>query len=241
MVFRNNELIKAIKSEQPDLILIPGDIINSHEDEVCIATQLIEQLSIIAPVYCSLGNHELEYQERTGGNIEDVFSEAGAVVLDKKYVDINIKGESLRLGGVYGYCLPERYENHDPSDVEFLREFENTDSYKILLAHLPYPWVNYGFSKDYSVDLVLTGHSHGGQVRIPFIGGLYDPELGWFPGECSGVYEESDTVTIQSRGIGSGSEKVPRLNNPPEIVILEIGKDEKKIANFGNGIITIID
>lgn len=231
-VFPNDELVKGIQAEQPDFILIPGDIINFYEDETDIATRLISHLSEIAPVYCSMGNHELEYQERTGMNIKQLFSEAGAVVLDKEYLDIEINGEAIRIGGIYGYCLPERFENHDPSKVEFLREFGDTDNYRILLSHLPYPWVYYGFSEDYFVDLVLTGHSHGGQVRVPFMGGLYDPEIGWFPGKCAGIHEEGNTLTIQSRGIGSGNEKFPRLNNPPEIVIIEMkSTSPKKVHN----------
>lgn len=220
----NADLIQAIISSNPDLILITGDLLISSEDDTDIATSLISSLSSIAPVYFSYGNHELEYEERTGENIASLFTAAGATVLDESYVDITVNGTQLRIGGVYGYCLPEQYgkttENSD--ELKFMREFEDTDRYKILLSHLPYSWVDYGLTADYDVDLIFTGHVHGGQIRLPFIGGLCEPEIGWFPGQCAGVYESNGTTTVLSRGLGSAGEKLPRWNNPPEVVMVKL-------------------
>lgn len=212
-----------IAKEKPDLIAISGDIINSDCTDLSIATTLLERLKLIAPTYVSLGNHELEYEERTGENIAKNFEKTGAIVLDKKYVDVEINNKSFRVGGIYGYCLPERYNHDNEDEIDFLRDFEDTDSYKILLNHLPYSWTHYGISEDYDIDLVLSGHTHGGQIIIPFVGGLYDPEFGFFPGKVSGRFDSNDTTVIVSNGIGSANEILPRLNKPEIVVIISDG------------------
>jgi hypothetical protein len=220
----NARLLQKIEEQEPDIIVITGDLIVSSEDNLDVATEFIRNISTIAPVYCSLGNHEIEYEERTGINIRDRYTEAGATVLNQEYVDVEVKGQQLRIGGIYGYCLPEQFQsgNTVSSELLFMRDFEDTDRYTVLLSHLPYPWIDYGFCGDYDVDMIFTGHIHGGQVRIPFVGGLYEPEIGWFPGRCAGVYVDSETTVILSRGLGSASEKLPRINNIPEIVVVSL-------------------
>ena len=219
----NQRLINRIAEQNPNLILITGDLLNSSEDNTEIATDLIKNLSAIADVYVSMGNHEIEFRERTGADIKKMYVESGAYVLDESYTDISINGQKLRIGGVYGYCLPERYhlvDERKKSQCELLKGFQNTDRYKILMSHLPYAWWNYGFGNDWDVDLVLCGDTHGGQVIIPFLGGLYDGETGWFPGYISG-YKHNGCDIIVSRGLGN-TESLPRLNNIPEIVVIDI-------------------
>lgn len=213
----------VIEQEKSDLIAVSGDIINSDCTDLSIATTLLERLALVAPTYVSLGNHEVEYEERTGEDIAAIFEETGVIVLDKKYVDVEINNKSVRVGGIYGYCLPERYNQDNEDEIDFLREFEDTDSYKILLNHLPYSWTHYGISEDYDIDLVLSGHTHGGQIILPFVGGLYDPEFGFFPGKVSGRFEGNDTTVIVSNGIGSANEILPRLNKPEIVVIISDG------------------
>lgn len=215
--------ITIIAKEKPDIIAVSGDIINSDCTDLSMATTLLERLTLIAPTYVSLGNHELEYEERTGEDIAAIFEETGVIVLDKKYVDVGINNRSVRVGGIYGYCLPERYNHGNEDEIDFLREFEDTDSYKILLNHLPYSWTHYGISADYDIDLVLSGHTHGGQIILPFVGGLYDPEFGFFPGKVSGRFDSNDTTVIVSNGIGSANEILPRLNKPEIVVIISDG------------------
>ena len=209
-----------IAKEKPDLIAISGDIINSDCTDLSIATTLLERLVLIAPTYVSMGNHEVEYEEQTGENIAAVFKKTGAVVLDKAYIDVEINNRSIRVGGIYGYCLPERYNHNNADEINFIREFEDTDSYKVLLDHLPYSWTHYDITQDYNIDLVLAGHTHGGQIILPFIGGLYDPEFGFFPGKVSGRFDSNDTTVIVSNGIGSANEMLPRSNKPEIVVII---------------------
>lgn len=219
----NHRLIETVVDQNPDLILITGDLLNSNEDNIETATCLIENLTVIADVYISIGNHEKDYRERTGIGINSLYTDAGAVVLDETYIDISINGQELRIGGVYGYCLPMRFVNEEgfrQDQCELLTEFQNTERYKILMSHLPYSWWNYSFGNEWDVDLVLCGHTHGGQVIIPFVGGLYDGETGWFPGQVSG-YKKDGADIIVSRGLGN-TEKLPRFNNTPEIVVIDI-------------------
>lgn len=219
----NHRLIEMVADQNPDLILITGDLLNRYEDNTETATCLIENLSAIADVCVSMGNHEIEYRERTGIDINSLYTDAGAIVLDETYIDISINGQELRIGGVYGYCLPMRFVNEEgfrQDQCELLTEFQNTEKYKILMSHLPYSWWNYGFGNEWNVDLVLCGHTHGGQVIVPFIGGLYDGETGWFPGQVSG-YKKDGADIIVSRGLGN-TEDMPRLINIPEIVVIEI-------------------
>lgn len=219
--YKNEKLISEIKRNNPDIIVITGDMINAEENNIGQLYELILKLNDIAQVYVSLGNQEIEYMERTGIDLEKNISEKGAVVLNKNYRDVQVNRQKVRMGGIYGYCLPERYHLNE-DEVKFLREFEATDSYKILLSHLPYAWRNYGFTADYDINLIFSGHVHGGQVIFPVIGGLYDPEFGFFPGKLKGIYYENNTVIVLSSGLGDGKEKLPRFNNIPEIAVAKI-------------------
>ena len=226
----NSRLISAVRAQSPDLILLTGDLLNSDEQCTDIATELITQLCDIAPVYCSNGNHEVEYQEKYGVDVDELYREAGAVVLEKDYQDITVKNQQIRLGGIYGYCLPGKYLETGEADLEetvFLEEFQNTDLPTILMCHMPVCWMINGSLDAWDVDYVFAGHVHGGEVILPVIGGLYGPDLGWFPGRMEGIYTSGDhqKTLILSRGLGT-NEMIPRFNNIPEIVVADIqGKE----------------
>ena len=222
----NQELIDRVASQSPDLILITGDLLNSDESRTDIATNLISSLCDIAPIYISLGNHEVEYQQQFGTDIIRLYEDAGAVVLDKQYQDLEVNGQKLRLGGIYGYCLPAKYletDEADPEECAFLSDFQNTDLYTILMCHIPVCWMLNDGLDEWDVDCVLAGHVHGGQIVLPLIGGVYAPDMGWFPGKLQGLYSSTDgsSTMVLSTGLGN-TESVPRFNNVPEVVTVDI-------------------
>ena len=133
----NADLIALVQEQNPDLILITGDQLNSGEENTSIATDSISALCQIAPVYVSLGNHEVEYQQSYNTDIKALYEQAGATVLEREYVDTEVNGQQLRIGGIYGYCLPARYletNEADPEECAFLSEFQDTDRYTVLLT-----------------------------------------------------------------------------------------------------------
>lgn len=221
---KNQRLISKVKAEAPDVIFMTGDMLNADEERPEIMTDLIRQLVLIAPVYASLGNHELEYMQLYGNrDLIAQMEETGAVVLDKEYLDMEINGQEVRLGGVYGYVLSPD-DKEDPEQT-FMKEFQDTDRFKILLSHVPEGLLLWKSMEHWDVDLVFSGHVHGGQVRIPFVGGLYDPEEGYFPTYTKGMFECGNGTMVLSAGLGS-SRGVPRVNNLPELVVCEV-KGEK--------------
>ena len=255
----NKRLVEKVRKEEPDLILITGDLLNAKTDEGTeIAENLIRSLKDVAPVYVSYGNHEKDFEEKSGQDLTQVFTAAGATVLERSYVDIEINGQPIRLGGIYGYCQTFKYaqENKREDESAFLLDFQNTERYTILMAHMPICWLEGGSLCDWDVDLVFSGHTHGGQVRIPGKGGLWAPDQGWFPGKLEGVYTTTEqewqetkqamydygnpsrvdnsyyeqervykpSYLVLSRGLGS-TEKIPRFNNVPEIVVTDVVPD----------------
>lgn len=219
---KNRRLVEKVREETPDLIFLTGDMLNEDETRTDICIDLVEKLVKIAPVYVSLGNHEIEYMNRVGNNnLISEIEQAGAVVLNEQYIDMEINGVPARLGGVYGYVLaPDETKN---SEQVFMEEFQDTDRFKILLSHVPEGLLLWKSMEYWDVDLVFSGHVHGGQVRLPFVGGLYDPEEGYFPTYTKGMFECGNGTMILSAGLGSSRGRL-RINNFPEMVVCEIGK-----------------
>ena len=222
----NEKLAEKIREIAPDVIIMDGDMLNAESADASVPLELIGLLKDTAPIYYALGNHELSYMENGHSDLREELESAGAVVLDKNYVDIEINGTQVRLGGLYDYAFGLNGNNDAlaaPSDtLSFLQDFQNTDRMKIMLSHRPDSFIFGDASKVWDVDLVISGHNHGGQVVIPFLGGLYGGDQGWFPEYVHGMYQKDNILLFETSGLGSDKQKLPRFNNPPEIAVLTI-------------------
>lgn len=221
----NNQLIDKIATQKPDLIFMTGDMLNKDEENTDIIISLIQELSKLATVYYGYGNHEIEWEETYHKDLKNILMSAGANVLNNEYKDITIKGHDIRIGGYYGYYrqpgMTTKDENQKKIELEFADDFENTNKLKILLCHIPTTWLDWQYRDKYPIDLVFSGHYHGGQIRIPFIGGLYAPYVGFFPKYTKGIFKGKTSTTILSTGLASEG-FIPRINNPAEIVVLDL-------------------
>lgn len=222
----NSHLIEMVREQSPDLIVMTGDMLNRDDPNLSIVETVISGLAEIAPVYYGYGNHETAWEKREGKILHAEFAEAGAVVLDNEYIDVEIKGNKLRIGGYMGFYWQPHMMTVDPEQQEFEREFyrsfEDTERYKILLNHIPTQWIDWEYVNLCPVDLVFCGHYHGGVIRIPFTDqGVFAPYVGWFPRFTKGMDVGICSTCVLSVGLGS-EHLVPRINNPPEIVVLDL-------------------
>jgi len=205
----NERLIRKVKKCEPDVIFTVGDMVsNYNEDYSCLDT-LYEDLAEIAPVYCSLGNHELSHPESE--EIKKILNKH-ATLLDNEYIELELNGTEVRLGGL------TQYHPANEEAKAFVADFADTDKFKLLLCHYPEYYI-WGVD-EVKIDLMLSGHTHGGQVIIPFKGGLYAPEQGYFPKYDYGVFYEENTTLVITRGLGTSRQALPRFNNPPEVLCL---------------------
>ena len=214
----NEKLLAMLREADPDIIAITGDIIDSRNTDIDIALQFTKTAMEIAPCYYVTGNHEArvsEYDELKEGMIE-----LGVVVLEDGRIELEQSKETITLLGVNDPSFQTDYLFGDSETVmqSKLQDIIKEDTYTILLSHRPELFEVYTESK---VDLVLSGHAHGGQFRLPFVGGLVAPNQGLFPKYDSGLYTEENTNMIVSKGIGNSI--LPfRFNNRPEVILIEL-------------------
>ena len=220
----NEKLAVKIREQSPDLIIIDGDMINGDSENADTAVELVRALKEAAPVYYSFGNHEYSYMEAGHEDLTEELEAAGAVVLNYQSIDIDVKGNQIRLGGLYEYGFETGMQSEEENEraIPYLEEYADTDRYLIMCAHRPesfYPW---DMADQWGIDLVLSGHLHGGQVIIPGVGGLYNSLDGFFPKFDYGQYKLGDSDMVITRGLGSNPKMLPRFNNPPEIAVVEV-------------------
>lgn len=214
----NQRLLDMLREAEPDMIAITGDLIDSRKTNIAVALAFAEEAVRIAPCYYVSGNHEArvpEYRELKAG-----LEAAGVTVLDDARVEIEISGKSITIIGVNDPSFLADYLTSDAAVMDRkLSELSSEDaSFTILLSHRPELFDTYAA---HDMDLVLTGHAHGGQFRLPLIGGLIAPNQGLFPKYDDGLYSEGNTNMIVSRGLGNSI--IPfRFNNRPEVVLIEL-------------------
>lgn len=227
----NSKLIKTIKKQKPDMIAVTGDFIDGSKPNVKAAEEMAKNLVEIAPCYYVSGNHEASLEKSKFDEFIEVIKGYGVNVLENDVSSINKNEVNIQIVGLQDLIFLERDAGADNSEDIKLEDFVdsdysalennekiNKDLYTIVLEHRP-TFIDYFSEKD--TDLVLTGHAHGGWLRIPFVGGLVAPDQGLFPKYDAGKYTKDDTVMIVSRGLGNSI--IPfRVNNRPELVVVEL-------------------
>lgn len=227
----NTDLINKINSLSPDIILVVGDAVNSDSKDSKIVTNLMKHLCKNYKVFYSLGNTDIDYIEAGTSDLLKELEDIGVAVLDNEYKDININGNTIRIGGMYAYAFGLNDNNEvDKGTMEegvydFLTDFQDTSNYKIMMAHRPDSFIFGNASEVWSIDLVVSGHNHGGQVVLPFLRGLYGGDQGWFPEYDKGLFDLNKIKILITSGLGSGKQKLPRFNNPPEVVNLKLSNE----------------
>lgn len=215
---KNQErLIRQVTDQNPDLIVITGDLVDGNHYDEAPAIALVKGLSAVAPVYISLGNHEAwsGVDGAPGGFLEKLQT-AGGTILRGQSVPITHNGASVLLGGLDD---PD-FGHHKQWDTLFSDIETTSESFKILLSHRPELLDQYASR---GIDLVFSGHAHGGQVRLPFMGGLVAPNQGFYPVYDSGVFKNGQTQMIVNRGLGNSI--IPqRLFNQPQIIVTVLKK-----------------
>lgn len=196
------KLLKLLQDAQPDIIAITGDLTDGGN-----ILDHVEQLLEIAPCYYVPGNHESRMDDYP--TFRESLKTLGVTVLENEAVTLTLEEQCITLAGL-----------KDPAftDTDYIAALDSLKECTILLSHRPELFDEY-VQRDFT--LVLSGHAHGGQVRLPFVGGVIAPGQGLFPEYDSGLYQNDGTSMIVSRGIG-GYLFPPRVNNRPEVIIIEL-------------------
>ena len=213
------ELIDAIHAQKPDIILLGGDICDDklpHRNTELVLRAIADKY----PCYYVTGNHE--YWSREIEKILKIFESYNVPVLEGSFDTIDVRGQKLNICGISDPDIL-KYTDKNYSITEQLKDAavaSENGNYTILLAHRPElidSYLNYDF------DLILAGHAHGGQWRLPgIINGLFAPNQGFFPQYAGGKYRFEDSYMIVSRGLARESTRIPRIFNRPELVVIDL-------------------
>jgi len=218
----NEKLVEAIREANPDIIAFTGDMIdrfqpaNPVDKQIEISKTFVRQLVDIAPVYYVTGNHEWDSGEIW--TLLDMLDESGVYVLRNRYMRLERDNDSIILAGVD--------DPGGPADMmkpaEFIKNIQQSEDVDFLIV-LSHRNNNLSLYSRLGVDLVLSGHAHGGMVRLPFTDGLIGPQYELLPTYTSGIYTENNTTMVVSRGLGNHLGWTRFLNNP-QVIVVELRK-----------------
>ena len=215
----NQKVLKLLKDADPDIIVLTGDLIDSRKTKIDVAVNFAKKANQIAPCYYASGNHESRLTNF------DVFTSkleaVGVTVLKNQKLRLEDSGEYITLIGVEDPAFYNEYPSD--SDGDYMRKtlqslISDDDVFRVVLSHRPELINVYA---ECGLDLVFSGHAHGGQFILPLIGGLYAPGQGFFPKLTQGVIAKDSTKLVISRGVGNSAFPL-RINNRPEVVLVEL-------------------
>ena len=219
----NTKLIAKLKECKPDIIVFTGDLIDSSNTNIDVSIAFAKKVMQIAPSYFVTGNHEARIDKDKYNEFLNRLVDTGITVLQNKSVVLEKDHESITLLGVDDPSFQADHLFDEESAVmnsTLAGLMKEANGYTVLLSHRPELFETYVSNK---VDLVLSGHAHGGQFRLPFVGGIIAPDQGLFPKYDAGLYIENNTSMVVSRGLGNSI--IPlRVNNRPEIVVVELSR-----------------
>lgn len=217
----NVKVIEKINDENPDIIVMTGDMVNKYDKNFERFLNMSEALSKKYKIYYIVGNHEKRLKNYHLNFIIEKLRKFNIKILNDEKLVIKRKNDCINIYGV-DIPLPFYKIRNKPSNIEDVVDLVlkkcNEKEYNILLAHNPLYFETYS---KYNVDLTLSGHVHGGMIRLPFIGGLLSPERKFFPKYSSGVYKVNNKEMVVSRGLGHSKPGI-RLFNMPEIVSITL-------------------
>ena len=216
----NNEKLIAMTAEtEPDCIVLTGDFVDSSRFHPELSLSVAESLVKIAPVYYVSGNHEAILPDEDYQALTDGMRALGVCVLEDESAELTRDGQSIRLIGLTDIGFhPGTLEEKKDALRTALSALLPEDEFSVTLAHRPELMDVY---TECGAPLVLSGHAHGGQIRLPGIGGLIAPGQGLFPKYTEGKYEENGTTLVVSRGIGNSVFPL-RVNDRPQIVVVQL-------------------
>jgi len=212
----NNTLVAKIKSQKPDIIVITGDLVDRRKYNEEIAISFIDKIKPIAPIYYVNGNHE--GWSGKFASLEKKLKESGVFVLRNESVFYEKNKEKILICGVDDPVFNISNKAEEDTMKNELLQVNNKKYFRILLSHRPEMFDLYVQN---NINVAFTGHSHGGQVIIPFIGGILAPNQGFWPKYYKGIHRSNNTNMVVSRGLGNSSFP-QRIFNRPEIVTVTL-------------------
>lgn len=217
---RSKHLLEAVERAAPDVIVITGDIVDRRTPYLKRAAVLVEKITAIQKTFYVTGNHEAHYKHFN--KLYDVIGKSDVRNITKHSAELERNGEKINLAGINDVWFfgdevnPETYRNFKQELADKVNILPH--DFTVLLAHRPELLPVY--SKN-DVDLVFSGHAHGGQIRLPVVKGLYAPHQGVNPKYTEGMHEQNGTTMVVSRGLGNS--RFPfRVFNHPEVVVVEL-------------------
>lgn len=215
----NRKLLDMLRAAEPDLIALTGDLIDSYDADIALALAFVQEAVEIAPCYFITGNHESRLSAADYAALEDGLTAAGVTVLHDSEALLEAGGQQISLVGIDDPAFAVKYGGVGTSmDPEAIGALSTTEGFTILLSHRPEFFRTYVAT---GMELVLSGHAHGGQIRLPLLGGLFAPGQGLLPEYDAGLYTEDQTTLVVSRGVGNSIFPF-RFNNRPEIILIEL-------------------
>lgn len=219
-----SELVNRVEEMEPDSIVFTGDLVDSNRYEEEPSLILMEKLVAIAPVYYVTGNHE--WESGRFETFEEKLKNTGVQVMRNTTEEISIGRDEIQITGIDDAASAGESYSISTNTREYIdhsiQEAGSEENFSLLLAHRPEIVSLY---KEYGFDVVFSGHAHGGQFRLPFVGGLFAPGQGLFPEYTSGTHEQGGTTMVVSRGLGNSVIPV-RIFNRPEIIAVTLKRGE---------------